>query len=607
MKTKKILAILLSMVMMMSLGTVAMAGGDRVETSILDKGIEDFSSGVFDADDGTYGTRGFFGTGSGGSSSNNYTASPDSYTTLSIGNETGRGNFAKVNTTVGATTATSSSGTYAARMVFDDTIAQGATSAFGVEYMFRLPSTKTDLSANPTTSKISVIISDNIQRRNRTTVMQVKQYSSKWGFYIGSTNTAITTMATDTWYKVKIEYIVLNSVGRYRITIFDAVGNYLASSVSSDSSYYPLQAYGTLSFGENTAGAEFHIDDIRGYSFQTDNYNYGHTLNRETWSGLETLDDSTYTYAWSAARCTFATDGASTSFSADKRVNAVTDAGSTDKYLRVMSNVFGPGERIEIDKEVSTVLTAMDNTTTSYPSALVYSAKVRIDDTSKDNAIELWVREHTTRIQDRIFTIEPDIGYVTMGTSTPGLVMQSDVWHELKLYHNISTGYARLEITNLVTCDTQIFEGKYTSSTIDSSNLMSYGFVTRFAEANTVDYDDLSVTAWNPNADSMAKSHTFGALTLSEEEIKAGEIKATVPVTSHCANSNVVTEVANLVMVSYDGNRLADISFVSVKPNSGVAEATVTIPEENAENYKVKAMLWDKHMQPLADWVGLGW
>lgn len=273
MKTKKLLAILLSALMVMSFCISASAAGDRTESVMLKKGVEDFSEGVFDADDGTYGTAGYFGTGSAPSN----TPAADPNTTLSIGNEEGRGNYAKVNTT------TSSNGQYAARMIFQNTFGISETKAIGIECKFRLPSKMTNGTATSDSTSVSVWISDNIYGRNRSNVMNIKKLGDKWGFYnIEKNPTLIQALELDKWYGIRVEYITLTSqsLARYRISIFDENGNFLTQIVYSQSGR-ATRELGMISFGQNAAEAEFHVDDFYAYSFNASDFNFGSTIFRE--------------------------------------------------------------------------------------------------------------------------------------------------------------------------------------------------------------------------------------------------------------------------------------------------------------------------------------
>lgn len=479
------------------------------------------------------------------------------------------------------------------QLAFDGSVS--SDKAFALEYSIKVPALKADGTAN-STGKVRTSLWDSFADgyKNRThflvfdtTDNQIENNGDK----------KLCSFEFGKWYNVKIEVDI--SSKKYRATVSDESGSRLAWGTNSYTSAFA--SVGAMRFYADTAAVEFYVDNLRAHSFAHDDINAG-------WVFFD--DEMNYENAADAVIPT--TDHYVFNIRNSETGSAIicqADEGSEDKYMRIKTSG-GDDNAIQFKRSVpSTAISGFDSSTTSSSKALIYGARLRIADTSKKNDIKLLLTQGSDT-NTRLLTVYAYKNQLSLGTGDnekffDNVVLDSNVWYDVKLYHNTVSGYMRAELTDTSSGKTEIFEHSFLREGYDLGNYGHYGFLNTCEEAACVDYDKLSLTV-------AAQVYTqklcgFGEVSLSSSELAAGDISASVDVTEvYSQAENIVTDVAKLVVAYYCAeNELCGVDVVGVKPVTGTYTAKVTLPSECGGG-KVKAMLWSSEYTPLQTPLTLG-
>ena len=363
---------------------------------------------------------------------------------------------------------------------------------FGFEFDFKLPS---DASS---TTAIDLMVWDTRHSRSRSTLVKIVPSTGK--VTAGGKNY---TISKNKWYKMKLEAVVGSALQRF--IIMDEKGKELfISDINDSSKYLPKLLYSFLTFSQGGAGCKFYLDNTKAYTFAAEDLNVGKVIfndNIENYSPSDYNSESTsWMPSWSAAKNFNVWVVNSTEASGGHALGMDRHAGfykeNDNMFIRLKSKGFEAfANRLGFEIDAHNDATKFG--TAENPKSFVVGTKIRIDDTTKKNDIKIsLIEELSPDVVRGVTTISPYNGTVKLGTDpsstvVSGLSMESDVWYDVEVIYNAETDYQRVEITNTLTDETQMFEGTSGYTGADISAFDGVMFECSCIEDTVVDFDDL--------------------------------------------------------------------------------------------------------------------
>ena len=439
---------------------------------------------------------------------------------------------------------------------------------FGFEFDFKLPS---DASS---TTALELMVWDTRHTRSRYTLVKIVPSTGK--VTAGAKNH---TISKGTWYKMKLECVVGSALQRF--IIMDEKGKELfISNINDSSKYIPKLLYGFVTFSQGGANCKFYLDNTKAITFAADDLNVGKIVaydDMQSYSPSDYTSESTsWMPSWSSAKNYNVWVVNSTEASGGHALGLDRHAGfykeNDNMFIRLKSKGFDAfANRLGFEIDAHNDATKFG--TAENPKSFVVGSKIRIDDTTKKNDIKIsLIEELSPDVVRCVTTISPYSGTVKLGTDpsstvVSGLSMESDVWYDVEVIYNAETDYQRVEITNTLTDETQMFDGfsGYTPTNISAFDGVM--FECSCIEDTIADFDDIKVYT-------ASKSHAADFYTMDSYEIdkNASEIVVKTSADLTGVSDETVTlkdgdgEVVN-ASVSYNANTITITPSKTFKEN----------------------------------------
>ncbi len=467
-----------------------------------------------------------------------------------------------------------------------------------IEFDFRIPSDSGEANEEYT-GNLDFYLGD-LKTSGASRQMFLRVQLSKMNFvsgYYGAGYHGSNQISKDVWYHVTAD--IAPHLNKLRVLV-DSDQKRICSLYSSGTDVYKGLGANSerfaIAFGASSSDSvgRVHLDNVEVYrhsdmdgfgageSFLNEEMNYDETTRVNPW-GVWAPNSNQFVFVCA--------NGSET-----RNISCISDESDTNKFMRMNSGEGGGRTYFRRSVHATKMFDMMNMgdkiVATKSSTAILYQAKLRIDDVTKTNTTSLDVIPKTAdgsaNASGRyIFSINPKDGIVTVGNGSEiktydGLKLSSKQWYTLNLFHNVASGYMRAEIVDN-SGNKQVFEGNEIDANVDYGYIALVGFNNSSEQHTVIDFDDLRVYSA-----AVSDADTFYTLSDFAANKENGTVTATVNVSSDM--TNVTSGAAKLIIASYKDHELAKLKVADVIPTTGTKTFTLEGIEDGEE---VKVMLWD--------------